>query len=398
MLNAILYGWICMLAVLIPFKAEAEFVNITYVESGVAKAAGAVCLDGSPPAYHLSRGSGSGNNSWLVHFEGGGWCNNLTTCLARKNTRLGSSKQMATQLAFSGILSNSQAFNPDFYNWNRVKIRYCDGSSFTGDVEKVDPVTNLHYRGARVWRAVMEDLLVQGMSEAENALLSGCSAGGLASILHCDSFRDFLPESAKVKCLSDAGYFINVKDITGTEHIKTFYNDVVTTHGSAKNLPHCSSTTEPGLCFFPQYMAQGVDTQLFILNAAYDTWQIRNILVYGNADPQGTWKACKLDINQCSAAQLEIIQGYRMDFLNALNGLGNLSSRGLFINSCFVHCQSEIQETWFAADSPMLNKTRIATAVADWFYDRRSIIKIDCPYPCDSTCHNNVSPDEVSEG
>ncbi|KAG6478958.1 hypothetical protein ZIOFF_062406 [Zingiber officinale] len=213
------------------------------------------------------------------------------------------------------------------------------------------------------------------------ALLSGCSAGGLASILHCDSFRDFLPESAKVKCLSDAGYFINVKDITGTEHIKTFYNDVVTTH-----------------CFFPQYMAQGVDTQLFILNAAYDTWQIRNILVYGNADPQGTWKACKLDINQCSAAQLEIIQGYRMDFLNALNGLGNLSSRGLFINSCFVHCQSEIQETWFAADSPMLNKTRIATAVADWFYDRRSIIKIDCPYPCDSTCHNNVSPDEVSEG
>lgn len=28
----------------------------------------------------------------------------------------------------------------DFYNWNRIKIRYCDGSSFTGDVEAVDPV------------------------------------------------------------------------------------------------------------------------------------------------------------------------------------------------------------------------------------------------------------------
>ncbi|XLR19517.1 hypothetical protein S83_047429 [Arachis hypogaea] len=22
---------------------------------------------------------------------------------------------------------------PDFYNWNRVKLRYCDGASFTGD-------------------------------------------------------------------------------------------------------------------------------------------------------------------------------------------------------------------------------------------------------------------------
>lgn len=23
----------------------------------------------------------------------------------------------------------------DFFNWNRVKIRYCDGASFTGDSE-----------------------------------------------------------------------------------------------------------------------------------------------------------------------------------------------------------------------------------------------------------------------
>ena len=28
-----------------------------------------VCLDGSPPAYHLAPGFGSGMNSWLVHFE-----------------------------------------------------------------------------------------------------------------------------------------------------------------------------------------------------------------------------------------------------------------------------------------------------------------------------------------
>ena len=30
---------------------------------------------------------------------------------------------------------------PDFYNWNKVKVRYCDGSSFTGDKEEVDPVS-----------------------------------------------------------------------------------------------------------------------------------------------------------------------------------------------------------------------------------------------------------------
>ncbi|GJM86550.1 hypothetical protein PR202_ga02419 [Eleusine coracana subsp. coracana] len=182
---------------------RATLVDITYVKGAVAKGAGEsaasrylfvkllllskygislltrafdscdlcsakVCLDGSPPAYHLARGFGSGVNSWLVHFEGGGWCSNVTTCLERKGTRLGSSKKMAKQIAFSGILSDAPENNPDFYNWNKVKVRYCDGSSFTGDVEEVDPATKLHYRGARIWKAVMEDLLAKGMNKAEN--------------------------------------------------------------------------------------------------------------------------------------------------------------------------------------------------------------------------------------
>lgn len=41
------------------------------------------------------------------------------------------------------------------------------------------------------------------------ALLSGCSAGGLASILHCDEFRELLPRNTKVKCLGDAGLFLD---------------------------------------------------------------------------------------------------------------------------------------------------------------------------------------------
>ena len=36
---------------------------------------------------------------------------------------------------------------PDFYDWNRIKVRYCDGSSFTGDVEAVDPVSFTNSKG-----------------------------------------------------------------------------------------------------------------------------------------------------------------------------------------------------------------------------------------------------------
>uniref|UniRef100_A0A7N0TB92 Pectin acetylesterase n=1 Tax=Kalanchoe fedtschenkoi TaxID=63787 RepID=A0A7N0TB92_KALFE len=111
--------------VLALLETEAFYSGITYLHSAVAK--GAVCLDGSPPAYHFDKGIGAGANNWLLDFEGGGWCNNVTSCLARKTTRLGSSAQMVKQIAFSGILSNNKEFNPDFYSWNRVKVRYCDG-------------------------------------------------------------------------------------------------------------------------------------------------------------------------------------------------------------------------------------------------------------------------------
>ncbi|CAA0814924.1 Pectin acetylesterase 8 [Striga hermonthica] len=374
---------------LILLTTESLLVNITYLRSAVAK--GAVCLDGSPPAYHLHRGYGEGINNWLVQIEGGGWCNNVTTCFARKNSRLGSSNRMVNQLAFSGILSNRERFNPYFYNWTRVKIRYCDGGSFTGDVEEVNPRTKLHYRGARIFDAVMEDLLARGMKSAENAILSGCSAGGLTTILHCDNFKRLFPRTTKVKCLSDAGFFIDTKDVSGVPHIETFFHDIVTTHGSAKHLPpSCTSQMRSSLCLFPQNVAKYIETPLFILNAAYDSWQIKNILAPVPADPRGFWLSCKMDIANCSASQLKTMQGFRLKFLKALHQIGTSTSRGYFINSCYAHCQTEMQETWFSSDSPRLNNKTIAEAVGEWFYGKSTFQKGDCVFPCDKTCHNQV--------
>lgn len=114
--------------------------------------------------------------------------------------------------------------------------------------------------------------------------------------------------------------------------------------------------------------------------------QIRNILAPGVADPHGTWSSCKLNIANCSAAQLEMVQGnffldnsrhcykllsynflcnlhqgsysdFRKEFVSALTELGDSLTEGMFIDSCYVHCQTETQETWLSYDSPMLGKT-----------------------------------------
>ncbi|KAK8914604.1 hypothetical protein KSP39_PZI024269 [Platanthera zijinensis] len=370
---------------LLSITAAAKPLSVTFVNNAVQK--GAVCLDGSPAAYYFSPGFGSGVNNWLVHMEGGGWCSNEEECIGRKSNSRGSSKN-SEQMSFSGILGGSQQSNPDFYNWNRVKVRYCDGSSFTGD--SVNPAKGLFYKGSRIWFAVVDELLAKGMYKAQNALLSGCSAGGLASILHCDKFRDLLPATTKVKCFSDAGFFIDAKDISGVERIKSFFQNVMVTHGSSQNLPAaCTARLTPSLCFFPQYVVQTLRTPLFVLNAAYDAWQIKNILAPSSSDSSGAWSKCKLDIKACSPAQSQTIQGFRAEFLNAVSGLRNSPSAGLFIDSCHAHCQSGREAVWQDTGSTLVANTAIGKAVGDWFFDRKATKLIDsCSYPCNPTCHD----------
>ncbi|XP_015874830.3 pectin acetylesterase 12 [Ziziphus jujuba] len=362
-------------------------VGLTLIHGANGK--GAVCLDGTLPGYHLHRGYGSGANSWLIQLEGGGWCNSIRNCVYRKTTRRGSSNFMEKQIAFTGILSNKPEENPDFFNWNRVKLRYCDGASFTGDSEH--KAAGLQFRGQRIWLAAMEDLMSKGMRYAKNALLSGCSAGGLAAILHCDEYRNFFPRTTRVKCLSDAGLFLDAVDVSGGRTLRNIYSGVVGLQGVRNNLPRiCTNHLDPTSCFFPQNLISGVRTPLFVLNAAYDSWQIQSSLAPPSADPHGYWHDCRLNHAKCSISQLKFLQGFRNQMLNSIKQFSVSRQNGLFINSCFAHCQSERQDTWFADNSPVLGNKPIALAVGDWYFDRAGVKDIDCPYPCDNTCHHLV--------
>ncbi|CAI7835580.1 unnamed protein product [Closterium sp. NIES-53] len=54
-------------------------------------AAGARCLDGSPPGYYFRAGTGAGRSMWHIYLPGGAWCGSAAQCVARSKTWLGSS-------------------------------------------------------------------------------------------------------------------------------------------------------------------------------------------------------------------------------------------------------------------------------------------------------------------
>ncbi|XP_021897202.1 pectin acetylesterase 3-like isoform X2 [Carica papaya] len=362
-------------------------VPLTLIQGAASKRA--FCLDGTLPGYHFHGGHGSGANGWVVHLEGGGWCNTIRNCVYRKTTRRGSSKYMEKQIEFTGILSNKAEENPDFFNWNRVKLRYCDGASFSGVSQNQE--AGLYFRGQLIWQAGIEELLAKGMQNANQVLLSGCSAGSLASILHCDQFRDFFPPTTKVKCLSDAGMFLDALDVSGGRSLRNMYEGVVSVQDLQRTLPSfCTSHLDPTSCFFPQNLIANIKTPMFLLNSAYDTWQIQASLAPPSADPKGYWNECKKDHLRCNSSQIQFLQDFRNQMLNVIDVFSKSSQTGLFINSCFAHCHSERQDTWFAVDSPRIGNKRVAESVGDWYFDRAPVKQIDCPYPCDKSCHNLV--------
>ncbi|GFP92136.1 protein notum homolog, partial [Phtheirospermum japonicum] len=230
-----------------------------------------VCNDGSSAAYYYSPGFGEGVNNWLILLNGGGWCITDDGCAKRLKDRTGSSIYNDQTTYFGAIRSANQAENPDFYNWNRVLVVYCDGSSFMGNAFH----PRIASRGARIFGALMDELLEKGMANANNAILSGHSAGGLAAILHCDEFRALLPHTGRVKCLIDSGFFVHAPKLHGAQRRAEYFASVAAYHGFTDKLPQsCTSKMNASLCIFPENFIKNIQTPLFLLESKFDLYQV----------------------------------------------------------------------------------------------------------------------------
>lgn len=172
--------------------------------------------------------------------QGGGWCESEEACtqraFAKSQCMLGSSREECFndngcnvqhfQPAMNfldlpavngarwggGLLNSSAATNPLAHDWNKVIMMYCDGGSYSGNNATAVPVTFngtqrfIHYRGARNLDFALGTLARDhGMGDATDVLISGDSAGGLASYWHADRFASAFPK-AFVATVPDSGW------------------------------------------------------------------------------------------------------------------------------------------------------------------------------------------------
>ncbi len=271
---------------------------------------GARCLDGSPPRIwlHLAEPGSANRSKWAWHFQGGGWCESEESCTERAfgktQCMLGSSREECFNdngcnvehfkpvMNFldlpavngarwgGGLLNSSAATNPLSHDWNKVIMMYCDGGSYSGNNATAVPVwwngtqRLIHYRGARNLNFALETLAKDhGMGDATDVLISGDSAGGLASYWHADRFASAFPK-AFVATVPDSGFFIGDSTKPAWPSALQWIAEAMnSTAGLDTSCVHAAAQrgVTPGkACTLPEDVAPHISVPLFTMNSKYD--------------------------------------------------------------------------------------------------------------------------------
>ena len=338
----------------------------------------------------------------------------VASCQGRSKKPLGSSKSYGPTFTPSyeggdGLLSNNVTLNPAFGSgYTYVYARYCDGASFAGDVAEPNNETGtpLYFRGHRVLLTLFKTLEERfGLGKASDAILAGCSAGGLATYIHCDEFADYAraaavragrsASSVKTRCIADAGYFPDFKAIPSGQHIvATQYANVAalqnTTHHTNADCVAHAAPGEENYCFFPQATAPHLRTPMFALNSRIDSWQTKADW-FAQAPSGSPWAECAGDITKCQGPQLAAVETFTKTYVDETLApiLDSSSPHGAFIDSCFEHCQSG----HVSYNGARIKDMSIGEAIAAW-YDGKPTKLVMAPYGTQEPGSSCVDPNE----
>ena len=134
---------------------------------------------GTAPAYYYRDGTKKG--SYLLFFEGGGWCfpsNPVHTgdnCYDRSFLDTGTSANYTPTMIGGGFYSSDPSIS-SFSDFNVAYMKYCDGGCFTGNKTEPDNLQgkDIWYRGINNYQAIMDDLVAKhDLRNAKEVVIGG---------------------------------------------------------------------------------------------------------------------------------------------------------------------------------------------------------------------------------
>ena len=295
---------------------EVEF-NSTIIQLPIES--NAKCLDGSPYKFILIKGKDSGIKNFLLYFEGGSWCGtdvkpkpSIEECRKRALTNLGKNtfsiniKYIFSR--FTRFFSNKEKYNPSFYNWNKILIKYCDGFGHISNKNSY----GLYFNGINNTLGILNYLKKNfDFENADNIVISGYSAGGLAALLYSNYIDSITKKKNNTIVIADSG-FLNLIDYDkikeGENDVKKVFKDVVKYSGNNDIIlkhvcKYYNNSEEKYLCMLPEGYVENIKIPVLIMQNSFDSWKMRHILK----------ESCFLSfkfLNKCNKEQIDNIIKY----------------------------------------------------------------------------------------
>ena len=377
--------WLSALAVPVvawaaPAPMQLHWLNTTGAEQSR-------CMDGSPFGYYFRAATNASNSDkWVLELQGGGWCYDEGACYGRTLPSYGGGV-FGGSANWTATMGGYFAEHPD---WNRVFLRYCSGASFTGFREAghdasgwpvpghpgalVPNGTLLWFRGAanidETLAALQRDHGMGRPRPVAELIVTGSSAGGLATILNVDRIAALAGAEGRTTGLADAGFFKYEANHSVGHYASSanFTADMghlfAMVNASGALSPACqaaqaaagaTAVPAPGgaerppagafNCMVAATAVRYVASPLFLLQSKFDHFQLGAIaalpcmtaMPYAPPWPNAT----------CSAEEAAQIALYGDDLEAELRGAvapaaagaGSAGRRALFLSACIVHGQ-----------------------------------------------------------
>jgi hypothetical protein len=380
----------------------------------------AQCMDGSN--YGFYHRAGADRSRYVVELSGGGWCYTEGLCWQRAADHgpgsKGSSKGWPQNRTLNeGVTSTDPVMNPLFFNASHAFLDYCDGASFTGfraepwDVSGAPfgpgpsfapPNSTVMYRGAANLEAAIRRLMADhGLGEAQELLLTGGSAGGLATMLNVDRVQRIVGPGVRVTGLSNAGYFKAEANHTAqfpydpsanfTANMR-YLAAMQNTSGSLS--ARCQSThAAQGLawkCMLAAFAEPFIEAPLFILQSKFDHFQLDAELGLRCMNPStaGQPYSPPWRNSTCTAADTAKIAAYGAQYWQQIAATVRRPrlKRGVFLDACIIHGQTG-SAAW---NWTLVNGMAPAAAFASWYGDEAPSVDRggkwieNCTLPCNA--------------
>ena len=313
----------------------------------------AICNDNTKATFYIRRQL---EKKWIVFFEGGGFCASFEDCnkryLNKDSTVFMTSNILPDKVIGRDLLSASKYENPTFSEYSHVLVPYCSSDLWLGS--KTNPKESFHFvndssadnfsfRGHTIFRSVFLDLLHQyNLSNAEEIIISGSSAGGIGVLNHADWVLNHVIKSrglnAKLFSVVDSAWFINFQGSLKAQVNPEFVSFANISLRACTDFSHGHTCCPSASCMISRRYYPSSVHSLFV-SSMYDSFLLRD--VFERLEDEG--KTAEDNFGDF----LSIVHMYGGEVNGSITITENQASNvSFFIPACFQHVHLVTSSLW----------------------------------------------------